>query len=71
MGNALKVSDNILDVCYGMRVPYKDENQLQPVVSEFDMETGQRLLDITILNKPPKLINIMYQIHRGVNIYES
>jgi hypothetical protein len=71
MGNVIKVSDNIIDVCYGMRAPSQAHIYLQPIISEFDMKSGEELLDITIADRSPELVNIMYQVNRGINIYEN
>lgn len=49
MGNVLKVSDTVIDVCYGLRGPrYSPHIYLQPIVSEIDLTTGQTLVDLTI-----------------------
>ena len=37
MGNALKVSDSIVDICYGLRNPLLPHIYLQPIISEFDL----------------------------------
>jgi hypothetical protein len=71
MGNVIKVDNAIIDVCYGMRFPFDIFTMPQPNISEFNMETGQKLLDITIVNHLPELVNAMYQVNRGVNIYED
>jgi hypothetical protein len=71
MGNVIKVDNTIIDVCYGMRFPFDVLAAPQPIISEFNMETGQKLLDITIANRLPELVNIMYQVNRGINIYEN
>ena len=71
MGNAIKASDNILDVCFGWRRPYTPKNYALPIISEFNLETGEKLLDITIKDWSPELANMMYQVNRGVNIYED
>ena len=74
MGNALKVTDNIVDICYGTSlsaISLLNSKSKLPIVSEFDVETGQKFLDITILDNSSKLINTMYQVNRGVNIYEN
>jgi hypothetical protein len=71
MGNAVKASDTILDVCFGWRRPYTPKNYALPIISEFNLETGEKLLDITIKDWSPELANMMYQVNRGVNIYED
>lgn len=71
MGNVIKVSDNILDVCFGLRRPYNPVTYALPIISEFDIKTGRKLLDITIVDYSPELVNAMYQVNRGVNIYED
>lgn len=71
MGNAIKASDNILDVCFGMRRPYFFTLYDLPIVSEFDLQTGEKLLDLTINDRSLKLSNYMYQVQRGINIYEN
>lgn len=71
MGNVLRLSEDVYDVCYGWRFPLSPSIYYQPIVSEFDIKTNKKLLDITIHAKNHKLINIIYQINRGVNIYES
>ena len=43
MGNAVKASDNILDVCFGWRRPYTPKNYSLPIISEFNLETGEKL----------------------------
>lgn len=71
MGNAIKASTNIVDICYGMRSPSRADIYLQPIISEFDIDTGKKLLDITIFDQSPEFVNIMYQVNRGINIYEN
>lgn len=72
MGNAIKVSDTIIDICYGMRRPLTISSiYSQPSISEFNIQTGEKILDITINDCSPELVNIMYQVNRGVNIYEN
>jgi hypothetical protein len=70
MGNAV-VNNNILDVCYGLRLPLLPHVYNQPVIKEFNLDTGEKLLDITICDQSAELVNFMYQINRGVNIYED
>lgn len=71
MGNALKVSDSIVDICYGLRNPLLPHIYLQPIISEFDLNTGKKLMELTIYDKSDELVNVMYQVNRGVNIYED
>ena len=71
MGNAIKASDNILDVCFGMRRPYSFTLYDLPIVSEFNLQTGEKLLDLIINDPSLKLSNYMYQVQRGINIYEN
>ena len=71
MGNAIRPSDDVIDVCYGLRSPASAHTYLQPIVSEFNMKTGEKLLDITINARTDQLVNVMYQINRGINIYEN
>ncbi len=71
MGNAVKVSDNIIDLCYGLRYPLLPHVYLQPIIVEYDMETGKKLMELTIYDRSDELVNVMYQVNRGVNIYEN
>lgn len=71
MGNALKVTDNIIDICYGRCSLTKNEDYLQPIISEYEIDSGKKLLDITIADQTAELVNVIYQINRGVNIYET
>lgn len=71
MGNALKVSENILDICWGSSLFSLLKGSPDPIISEFDLCTGRKLLDLTIKDHSVELINSIYQVHRGVNIYED
>ena len=71
MGNAIKASDNILDVCFGKRQPRSITLYSLPIVSEFNLQTREKLLDLTINDYSLKLSNYMYQVQRGINIYEN
>jgi hypothetical protein len=70
MGNVI-LNDNIIDVCYGLRMPLIPRTYKQPILAEYDMNTGKKLLEVTICEKSAELVNVMYQVNRGVNIYEN
>jgi len=73
MGNVVKVADNIIDICYGLRHPLIPSVFMQPIMTEVDMKTGEVLVSLTMAlgNEYEPLLNVMYQINRGVNVYED
>lgn len=71
MGNVIRVNENIMDVCYGLRMPPLPHIYMQPIIAEFDLTTGKKLMDLTIRDYSDQLVNAVYQVNRGVNIYEN
>lgn len=70
MGNVVRASDTVIDVCYGLSLAAKFQPHRFPIVSEYDLVSGEKLVDLTITTFTPELSNVLYQINRGVNVYE-